>query len=238
MPQLWNVGRPLQRLITRWRAVSRHGSRARIDEMASWIQPTVRADRDWDVDERQIWGYTGDQGNLGQNFAFPAIAIFAGRNEVHVRKIDFKIQRDDGLGIFGREVNVLTPDSSYVAPEIGAGEFYPFLQTTPIAQTTAPLSLPQADVIGGYSLSLYSVTINGVPINPAIGPRYTQRMDATGGIAAFANQRMETILDWNDPALILPPFRQLAVQFFNPATSVPIDERLFVNFYFSEREVA
>lgn len=236
MAQLFQVGRPLSRLIQRWRAVSHFGTRAQISEMPSWIQPTVRADRDWDIDERQVWGYTADEGNNSLGTNFPAVAVFAGINEVHVRKIDFKIQRDDGSFIGGMEVNLLTPPETYNPVANGTGQFFPFLQTTPSVGVTAPLSVPQAFVLAGFQTALMGVTIGGVPVFPAIGPRYTNVFGG-GPVPLPAIPVMANILDWSDPSLIIPPFRVLALQFFNPPAGGAV-ARLFVNLYISEREVA
>ncbi len=207
--------------------------------MPSWIQPSIRADRDWDDDERQVWGFATDASNLFLATNFPAIAIFAGPREVQIRKIDFRIVVDDvGIAIAGREVNLLTPPTGYNPVAFNPGVFFPFLQGNPtIPDGTSVLSVPDAIVVGGHNTALMIVVINGVPVNPAIGPRFVSLHSNV--ISTFGDIVMETVLDWNDPPLILPPFRVFAVQFINPvAHLVPSQERVIVNLWFSERTLA
>ncbi|MEE8551609.1 MAG: hypothetical protein V3T08_10190 [Gemmatimonadota bacterium] len=233
MPRLFQHGRTLRRLINRWRISDFTGARARLFEIPSWVQTIIRVDRDWDDDERQVWGYTADSPNNSLATNFPAVAMNAGSREVHVRKIQFMMNADNGAALVDKDVNILTPPSGYNAVLLAAGEFFPFLQTTPTVGVTAPLSLPAARVIGGHQTGLMIVTIGGVPINPAIGPRYRHRFDLVG---VTPSEFWVTILDWSDPPLIVPPFRQLAVQLVNPSAGVP--ERLFVNYWISERDAA
>ncbi len=239
MPELFQHGRTLRRLISRWRIATRSGSRARISEVPSWIQASIRADRDWDDDERQVWGFTADASNLSLATNFPAVAIFAGAREVQVRKIDFRIIVDDvGIAIAGKEVDLLTPPSGYNPVAFNPGQFFPFLQGNPtIPDGSSILSIPDAIVVGGHQTGLMIVTINGVPVNPSLGPRFVSLHSNV--ISTFGDIVMATILDWNDPPLILPPFRVLAVQFINPqARTPPVEERVIVNLWFSERELA
>ncbi len=239
MAELFQHGRTLRRLISRWRIAGRFGSRARISEVPSWIQASIRADRDWDDDERQVWGFTADASNLSLATNFPAVAIFAGAREVQIRKIDFRIIVDDiGIAIAGKEVDLLTPPSGYNPVAFNPGQFFPFLQGNPtIPDGSSIISIPDAIVVGGHQTGLMIVTINGVPVNPSLGPRYVSLHSNV--ISTFGDIVMATILDWNDPPLILPPFRVFAVQFVNPQARVPpVEERVIVNLWFSERELA
>ncbi len=207
--------------------------------MPSWISPSIRADRDWDDDERQVWGFSADAGTQGLATNFPACAIFAGAQEVQVRKVEFMILHDDSaIAIAGRDANIFTPPTGYNPVQLNAGQFFPFLQGNPtIPDGTSILSIPDAIVVGGHNTALMIVIINGVPVNPAIGPRYRMRHDFV--LSTFSDTVFQNILDWNDPPLILPPFRTLAVQYINPSASVlPAEQRILVNFWFSERELA
>lgn len=239
MAELFQHGRPLRRLINRWRVAGNLGSRARIDEMPSWIQPSIRADRDWDDDEREVWGISADASTLGLATNFPAVAIFAGAREVHVRKVDFMILHDDqSIAIAGRDANIFTPPTGYNPVAFNPGVFFPFLQGNPvIPDGTITIRFPEAIVVGGHQTGLMIVTINGVPVNPSIGPRYRMRHDFV--LSAFSDTVFQTILDWNDPPLIVPPFRVLAVQYINPTVSIlPAEQRILVNFWYSERSLA
>ncbi len=239
MAELFQHGRVLRRLINRWRIAGFFGSRARISEFSSWIQPSVRVDRDWDEDERLVWGVTADATNLSLATNFPSVAIFAGSREVHIRKIDFRIIIDDtSIAIAGREINLLTPPTGYNPVILNPGVFFPFLQGNPvIPDGSSVIQFPEAIVVGGHNTGLMIVTIDGVPINPSIGPRYVHRHDNV--ISTFGDIVMNTVLDWSDPPLILPPFRTFAVQFLNPSAQVPpIQERVLVNFFYSERTLA
>lgn len=209
--------------------------------MPSWIQPSIRADRDWDDDERRVWGFTADASNLSLATNFPAVAIFAGALEVQIRKIDFRIIVDDiGIAIAGKEVNLLTPPTGYNPVAFNPGQFFPFLQGNPtIPDGASIISIPEALVVGGHQTGLMIVTINGVPVNPSLGPRFVSLHSQVGTVSNFGDIVMETVLDWNDPPLILPPFRVFAVQFLNPQARVPpVEERVIVNLWFSEREGA
>ena len=230
MPRLFQHGRTLARFISRWRISDFTGARARIFEVPSWVQGMVRLDRDWDQDERQIWGFTADAVSTTV-VEFPSVAIFAGNREVHLRKIDFAIRGDAGAVLSGREIDLLTPPDGYNPVIVNPGEFFPFLQTTPVAGVSSPLSLPRARVVGGHQTGLMQVLIGDVLVNPAIGPRYLNHI-ALGGPDLFT-----TVLDWNDPPVILPPGRVFAVQFFNPGGIAP-GERVFVNLFLAEREAA
>jgi len=239
MAELFQHGRTLRRLINRWRVSGRFGSRARIAEMPSWIQPSIRADRDWDDDERNVWGVAADAGTLGLATNFPAVAIFAGAREVQVRKVEFMILHDDAaIAIAGRDANIFTPPTGYNPVILNAGVFFPFLQGNPVnPDGTITIQFPDAVVVGGHNTALMIVVINGVPVNPAIGPRYRHRHDFV--LSTFSDTVFQTIIDWNDPPLILPPFRVMAVQYVNPSASVlPAQQRILVNFWFSERELA
>ena len=208
--------------------------------MPSWISPSIRADRDWDDDEREVWGFATQADNQGTFANNPAVAIFAFEKEVQVRKIDFKILNTDmSIAIAGREVTLFTPPTGYNPVLLNPGQFFPFLQGNPAIPggLGSILSIPRAVVIGGHNTALMQVTINGTLIDPALGPRYTMRHDNI--ISTFGDPVMDTILDWNDPPLILPPFRVLAVQFINSVSvGEPNAEIVFVNYYFSERDIA
>ncbi len=239
MAELFQHGRVLRRLINRWRIAGRFGSRARIAEFSSWIQPSVRLDRDWDEDERLVWGIAADAGTLGLATNFPSVALFAGAREVHVRKVDFMVLHDDqSIAIAGRDVNIFTPPTGYNPVALNPGIFFPFLQGNPvIPDGTITIQFPDAIVVGGHNTGLMIVVINGVPVNPAIGPRYRNRHDFV--LSTFSDTVFQTILDWSDPPLIVPPFRVLAVQYINPTASVlPAQQRVLVNMWYSERTLA
>ncbi len=240
MAELFEHGRTLRRLIQRWRVVLRSGTRGRISQMPSWISPTIRADRDWDDDEREVWGFTADANTLGEATNRPAVAVFALEKEVQIRRIDFRIVTSDpSIFITGREMVLITPPTGYNPVILNPGQFFPFLQGNPAipGQFTSIISIPRAVVIGGHNTGLMTITIDGVLIDPAIGPRYVARHDNV--VSNFGDIVMENVLDWNDPPLILPPFRVFAMQFINPSNSVePDSEILLVNIYFSEREIA
>ena len=208
--------------------------------MPSWISPTIRADRDWDDDEREVWGFTADASSLGEAANRPAVAIFALEKEVQIRRLDFRIlATDPAIAATGREMILFTPPTGYNPVVLNPGQFFPFLQGNPAipGQLTSIISIPRAVVIGGHNTGLMQITIDGVLINPAIGPRYVHRRDAV--ISTFSDMVMENVLDWNDPPLILPPFRVFAMQFINPSNSIESEsEILLVNIYFSEREIA
>lgn len=222
-------GRALRGLIRRWGIASFRGGGARFREISSWIQPTLTIDREWQADDRLIFGYTADAA-AGTPIDLPAVALFAGNLEVHLRKIDFVIAGPTGLTPTFAEANILTPDETYNPVVLGPGEFFPFMQTSSTVGILSPLKIPQARVIGGRNASLYSVLIGGVPVFPAIGPRY--RADFRVQQSFLHIPITKTILDWDDPPIILPPFKLFAVQMVNPAA---VGDLIFVNLYFSER---
>ncbi len=232
MPQFFGHGRALRGLLRRWGIASFGGGGARFREISSWIQPGLTIDRDWQSDDRLIFGYTADAA-AGVPIDLPAVAIFAGNLEVHLRKIDFLITGPAGGVPANIEANILTPDSSYNPVLLGPGEFFPFMQTSSTVGILSPLKIPQARVVGGRNASLYSVTIGGVPVFPAIGPRY--RADFRVQQTFVHVPLTKTILDWDDPPIILPPFKLFAVQMVNPSISGDI---IIVNLYFSERVAA
>ncbi len=239
MAEFFGHMRTLRRLVRRWGLASLYGSSARLREFSSWIQPIVRIDREWDDDDRQMWGYTADHGTTT---GYPAVAIFAQSKEVLIRRLDAIVfEALNGRWVANSEVNILTPPGAY-NPVVGGppGEFYPFLQTTKAtAAGGAPLSIPECRVVGGENPALMAVTIGGVLVAPAIGPR--RRMDANlygiglGGIG-FSHPKSVTLVDWHDPPIILPPWRVLAVQFHNH-NQVDL-QFLQVEIYLSERVTA
>jgi hypothetical protein len=218
----------LRRLIKRWKMSPQlRSGEAQISEATSWLQPSLLVDRDWADDDRVLWGVTADYTPAAGQF--PAVAIFAGSKEVLLRRIDWKVFTP----VVGMEVNVLTPPTGYNPVVFNPGQFYPFLQSNranPDGGST--IGLPEAIIVSGHQTGLMQVTINGVLINPAIGPRYVCDTQYYGS-AVQANCRNQVILDWDNPPWLLPAWRVLAVQVVNPVAN----RILYVNYYFSEREV-
>lgn len=239
MPEFFGHMRTLRRLVQRWGLASLYGSGARLREFSSWIQPIVRIDREWDDDDRQMWGYTADHGCAT---GYPAVAVFAQSKEVLIRRVDV-IVFDALQGRFqpGSEVNILTPPGAYNPVVDGPpGEFYPFMQTTKATTAGgAPLSIPECRIVGGENPFLMAVTIGGVLVFPALGPR--RRMEGTvwgsgiGGVD-LTFPRHVTLVDWHDPPIILPPWRVLAVQFHNHGQAQLLHVQ--VEIYLSERVTA
>jgi hypothetical protein len=237
MPEFFGHMRTMRRMIRRWGIASLFGSGANFREMTSWLQPTVRVDREWDDDDRLMWGYTADSGAIGAGY--PAVAIFSQSKEVLIRRLDAAVYAAaTGYTPTFAEVNILTPPAGYNPVEYNAGEFFPFLQTTKATGLGgAPLSIPEARVIGGRATTLLSVSIGGVLVNPAIGPRRRLEWmpDLLLGVTAKIPAHV-TLLDWIDPPIILPPYRVLAVQWHNRPVSG--DFYLQVEVYLSERVTA
>ena len=222
---------PLSRLMKRWNIArtSRSGG-GQVDSVAGWLQPGIQVDRDWGDDDRHVWAYTADH-TPSAAALIPAVAIFSVAKEVLIRRIDARCW-DASQGFpANAEISIFTPDESYNPVVLNAGQFFPFLQTSPGARNI--LSVPAHAVVGGEQTGLYQVNIGGVLVNPAIGPRYVQE-EAISALGVFAWPRMMTLLDWTDPPLILPPFRVLCVQWIN---CTQVDQTLFVNLWTSEREV-
>lgn len=220
----------LRRLIRRWRIVSSRQSEGHISEFASWVQPGAQLDRDWADDDRLMFGFTADAGAFGPG-NFPACAIFAADREVHLHEISFHLrQTAAGTSVDGGEVNIVTPDSSYNPVFFVPGQFFPFMQTN---RNPASLELPHAAVIGGIQNVLYAITVGGIPVNPALGPRYMEEhIDAIA--FAVTVPQTKVIHKRSDPPIILPPGKVLAVQHHNPPA---LDVNLVVNYLLSEREV-
>ena len=238
MPEYFGHMRTLRRLVRRWGLASYFGSGANLREFASWMQPTVRVDREWDDDDRQMWGYTADHGT---GTGYPAVAVFAQSKEVLIRRLDVIVfEAAQGRWVPNSEVNILTPPGAYNPVVNGAGEFFPFMQTTKATSAGgAPLSIPECRIVGGENPALMAVTIGGVLVFPAIGPR--RRMGGTvwgSGLGGFelTYPRHVTLVDWHDPPIILPPWRVLAVQYHNHGQAQL--EYVQVEIYLSERVTA
>lgn len=221
---------PLRRLLKRWSIAGYRSGGGHIREFTSWLQPTVEVDRDWPDDDRRIWAYTADMAPTVAG-RIPAIAIFSLDKEVLIRKVDVRLQYTAGINFApGWEVNHLTPDYTYNPVILNAGQFFPFLQTG----EGNTLSVPRHLCIGGEQTGLYQVWIGGVLVNPCIGPRYVQEQGVAPSLGGFVWPKMMTILDWDDPPIILPPYRLYAVQWHNAALNTVT---MIVNLYTSEREV-
>lgn len=237
-PQLDQQGRGLRRLYQRWRVFPKyHVNRL----LANWTQPVARVDREWLDDDRLIYGYSTDADNVGKPNSFPAVMLFAGgEREAHVRRLDYRITStgNNYSALLGRECAVQRAWGTYdpIAESVAdgvAGEFFPALQTN---DSDIP-GLPQFRVVSGYHNLLQAVTIGGVPVGPFIGPRYMQTSVGPDGSSITSNVLQPTpIWDWDDPPIIVPPNGKLFVQFFNPQGGATT-ERLWVNWYVSEREV-
>ena len=233
MAEFLSHSNPLRRLMRRWNIASLRSGGGQIREVASWLSPGITVDRDWGDDDRHLWGYTADYSLPA--WGFPAVAIFSMRREVLVRKIDFySIDSTTGYAHGLDEVCLLSPPDAYNPVANDPGEYFPFFQTPPGPVNT--LSVPACHVVSGYQTNLMTVTIGGVVVFPAIGPRYTNDWIPYTPYATAPTswRKTRTILDWDDPPIIVPPYRIFAVQnIIQWATGVT----LFVNLYISEREV-
>ena len=201
-----------------------------------WLPNTVEAvariDRDWQEDDQRLWAYTTAQlSTIGPN-EFPAVAIFAGTRRCLVRKIEVLLQQDTatfGPTIGGRFHLARATDPTIYNPVANnGGEFFPFLNSDP------EISVPGARCVGGTSPTLPSVTINGVPVAPALGPAWEQ--EGWNWATNLNRPTTKTLLDWSDPPLIVPPNGVVYVQHYNSTfTAIEI---LNVNWWLTERVVA
>lgn len=235
MAELLSHSNPLRRLMRRWNVASLRSGGGQIRELASWLTGTIQVDRDWPDDDRAIWGFTADY-NTANPAQWAAVGLYSLSKEVLIRRIDYQCFGTVTTTVnLGTEVHIFTPPDSYNPCLLNPGRYYPFLHTSPGPVNT--LSIPEVLCISGHQTGLMQVTIDGVLINPALGPRFTSpswhHVISPG--TALHYRRWENILDWSDPPIILPPYRIFAVQQVNPVWAS--GETLIVNYYVSEREV-
>ncbi len=225
---------PLERVYSRYNV--RRGFSAWLGD---FISPGIQVDRDWHPDETNIRGASPEGLAVTGVTDFWSCLLFNASSDVTllVRKIDFEIQwQADLLGFNdpALEVNLFTPVDGYNPVALSIGQFLPFLFTG-----EEELRFGSGLVFSGFNTALQIVVVNGTPINPAIGPRYTAQAwvpnagAIIAGVSEFPQPIWTPILDWNDPPMLIRPGKSLAVQQVNPtATHLEI---LKVNFYWSER---
>jgi len=230
MPRMLNANLRLRRMIRRWRLTFANTSTpGEINEFANWVTPNAQVDRDWADDDRLVWGYSVNQAvtDLNNN---PSVAVFAGAHEVHIRQVDFRVEKGNGTHAIGSEVHIFTPDASFNPVAIGPTEFFPALNTPPFPRAH---TLPLSSVFGGENVSLYNTTIGGFAIAPFLGPRYIAETDVIFQSILTAFPKTTTILKLSDPPIILSPGSVFALQYLNV---VALDEVIFANIFLSERD--
>jgi len=208
------------------------GARARVT--STLVQPVAQVDRDYAPDEREIWGYTADVVSTTAPpdvYRFPAVAILAGARDVFIHKWEWMVTNATShtAGLRGAQVHLtkaLDP-SVYNPVADNPGQFYPFY----IARQG--FDLPQNICIAGQVGSLPSILIDDVVVAPAIGPRgmVSQRLD---NLVPYPVLEFQTMLDWQQPPLLLGPFEMAYMQCLNPSATVA--NRLWCNMWVSERE--
>lgn len=215
----------------RWRARGRDSRPATLRYMADHVQPTARVDRDWDPNDKLIFGYSGLASTQipvpGPNREYPAVAVFSGSREVLILRAAFSQRYEPSQDwLAWGAANMLTPDDSYNPVEFGANLMFPGLNTNP---DSSFFVLPQAFVVQGYQTSLYAATIGGYVVDPIVGPTRFNN---------FWQEKHEDFIQPQDPPIVLPPRRIWAMQchYVRPAPNA--GEYMEWSIWLSEREAA
>lgn len=199
--------------------------------VANQLQPVATVARDWQSDELDLWGYTADQAQTVLGL-FPAVGILAGDNQVLVRRVEVMLtfattQASSLIGAQAHFTKALDL-AGYNPVGLGTGEFFPFYLSEP------GFSLPTARVLAGEAAALPAITIGGVPVAPAIGPRIQSRTTASDAVGLQLHPWFAPLLSFDDPPLRVNPGEFVYVQHHN-APAAGTRTRLWVNFWLTER---
>lgn len=190
--------------------------------VSNFVTQNARVDRDWQADDRLLWGAFCQGVTVGPAPAFPACGLFSGTKEVLIRKIDFR-----ATFATNSQVHIATLGEGIYNPvAITPGRFYPWCSSA--KDNTL---FPESVLFGGYSNTLPSYDFGG-GATPAIGPTYAQ--NAVVDIPTVFYGETKTILDFSDPPLIIPPDSICFLQEWSLGVAFA-PQTLDANFWFSER---
>lgn len=221
----------------------RWGMRAidRLRGMADLVVPTAQVDRGWGDDEVNVWGYTAEIGTTASPTEYPTVVLSAGGlvaaetdRDLYVRRLDFRLGAAGQFNLLDLQVHVARVFPSYDPTPLSAGEWFPALFPGVAGATVV---LPDCRVTTGLATSLQSATVGGVPISPLLGPRYVAQRELASSFPPptvnFFDPIYTTILDWQDPPLLVPAGQRVMIQHYNPGGAGRV---LTVSAWVSERE--